>query len=146
MMNNKAIVGKWFDAIWGKQYNPKIIRELADSDMIMQYPIHGKHQGHEAIKGMLDRLREAFPNLEFGITGEIIAEGNYVFGSWEGGGTHTGPEFSDLPAGKLPANSGRKIHFTGMSIFKIIDGKIVSELGEEDALKAALQLGIIKLA
>lgn len=142
---NKEIIGKWFNAIWGETYNPTVIKELAAPDMVMQYPIHGRHQGHEAIKGMLDRLREAFPDLKFWVVGDIIAEGEYVFGRWAGGGTHTGPEFSDLPAGSLPANSGKKIEFTGMSIFKIVNGKITEEIGEEDALKAGLQLGIIKV-
>lgn len=145
-MENKQIVGKWFDAIWGKNYNPDIIEELAHPEMTMQYPIHGKHKGHKAIKEMLDRLREAFPNLEFWVKGEIIAEGEYVFGSWEGGGKHTGPSFSDLPAGNLDANSGKEMNFSGMSIFRIQNGKIISEIGEEDALKAALQLGLVKVA
>ena len=144
-IENKQIIGEWFNAIWGETYNPIIIEKLAHPEMLMQYPIHGKHQGHANIKGMLDRLREAFPDLKFWIVGDIIAENDYVFGRWEGGGTHTGPEFSDLPAGTLLENSGKKIHFTGMSIFKLENGKIVSEIGEEDALKAALQLEVIKL-
>ncbi|TKG94301.1 ester cyclase [Puteibacter caeruleilacunae] len=142
---NKQIVGTWFNAIWGETYAPEVINQLAAPNMVMQYPIHGRHVGPEAIKAMLDRLREAFPDLKFWVIGDIIAEGDYVFGRWEGGGTHTGPEFKDLPAGKLPENSGKKIHFTGMTIFKIVDGKIVEEIGEEDALKAALQLGVVNI-
>jgi len=49
-----------------------------------------------------------------------------------------------IPAGTLPENSGKRIQFTGMSIFKLDNGQIVSEIGEEDALKAALQLGVIE--
>lgn len=67
-----------------------------------------------------------------------------MFGRWEGGGTHTGPAFSDLPAGSLPESSGKALHFTGMTIFRIVDGRIIEEIGEEDALRAALQLGVIK--
>lgn len=144
MRKNKEVVGQWFDAIWGENYNPDIISKLAAPGMEMQYPLHGRKEGPKAIKKMLDRLRTAFPDLKFWIVGDIIAEGNYVFGRWEGGGTHTGPAFSDLPVGSLPENSGKIIHFTGMTIFKIKDGKIVEEIGEEDALKAGLQLGIIK--
>lgn len=143
-MMNKDIVGKWFEAIWGEHYDPAVIDQLADPRVVMQYPLHGRCEGPKAIKAMLDRLRAAFPDLRFWIVGDVIAEGDYVTGRWEGGGTHTGPEFSDLPAGSLPANSGKTIHFSGMSFFKIVDGKILEEIGEEDALKAGLQLGVIR--
>jgi len=145
MNTNKEIVGRWFKAVWTKDYDTEVIDELASSDMVMQYPLHGRHIGPEAIKKMLNRLREAFPNLDFWIVGDIIAENDYVFGRWEGGGTHTGSEFSDLPAGSLPKNSGKKIHFTGMSVFRLKNGKIIEEIGEEDALKAALQLEVVKV-
>ena len=146
MKENKEIVGRWFNAVWAENYDTTVIDELASPNMVMQYPLHGRHKGPKAIKRMLNRLREAFPNLKFWIVGDIIAENDYVFGRWEGGGTHTGPAFSDLPAGSLPKNSGKKIHFTGMSIFRLKDGKIIEEIGEEDALKAAIQLGVVKIA
>jgi hypothetical protein len=47
-------------------------------------------------------FREAFPDLNFWGAADLIAEGDYVVGRWEGGGTHTGPVFSDFLAGSLP--------------------------------------------
>jgi len=47
-------------------------------------------------------FREAFPDLSFAGTADLIAEGDFVVGRWEGGGTHTGPAFSDFLAGALP--------------------------------------------
>ena len=35
-------------------------------------------------------FRGAFPYLAFRATADLIAEGDYVVGQWEGGGTHTG--------------------------------------------------------
>src|ERR1700748_2749630 len=52
------------------------------------------------------RFPEAFPDLGFGGTAELIAEGDYVVGRWKGGGTHTGPAFDDLPVGSLAASAG----------------------------------------
>jgi len=43
----------------------------------------------------------------------------YVVGRWEGGGTHTGPAFSDFLVGSLPAATGRKMHFTGTTVLKL---------------------------
>jgi predicted ester cyclase len=76
----------------------------------------------------------------------LIAEGDYVVGQWEGGGTHTGPAFSDFLIGGLPAATGRKMHFTGTRVLKVIDGKIVEEVGLDDGVTALTQLRLIKKA
>jgi hypothetical protein len=46
--------------------------------------------------------------------------------------------------GSLPAKSGRKMKFTGATVFKLKDGKIVEEIGEEGALTALQQLGLVQ--
>jgi hypothetical protein len=42
-----------------------------------------------------------------------------IVGRWEGGGTHTGPAFSDFLAGPLPAATGRKMRFTGTTVLRL---------------------------
>jgi hypothetical protein len=74
--------------------------------------------------------------------GDRIAEGDYVVGRWDGGGTHMGPAFDALPMGSLPAHSERKMLFTGTTVFRIENGTIVEEIGEEGALTALQQLGL----
>ncbi len=37
MNTNKEIVGRWFKAVWTKDYDTEVIDELASSDMVMQY-------------------------------------------------------------------------------------------------------------
>jgi len=92
----------------------------------------------------MTEFREAFPDLNFHGVGNLIAEGNYVVGRWEGGGTHTGPAFSDFRMGSIPAASGRKMKFSGTSVLRQEQGRIAEELGQEDALSAMLQLGLIR--
>ena len=89
------------------------------------------------------RFREAFPDLGFGATAELIAEGDYVVGQWKGGGTHTGPAFDDLPIGALPADSGKRMEFTGTTVIKVVDGMIVEEVGLDDGVAVLQQLGLI---
>ena len=55
---------------------------------------------------------------------------------WEGGGTHTGPAFSDFLIGSLPAASGRKMRFTGTTVLRLQNGKIVEEIGLDDGVLA----------
>ena len=69
-----------------------------------------------------------------------------MVGRWEGGGTHSGPAFSDFLVGSLPAGTGRKMHFTGTTVLKLKDGIIVEEIGLDDGVTALQQLGLIKAA
>ena len=94
----------------------------------------------------MEGFRAAFPDLNFWGVADLIAEGNYVVGRWEGGGTHTGPAFSDFLIGSLPAASGRKMRFTGTTVLRVEDGKIAEEVGLDDGVTALQQLGILKVA
>jgi hypothetical protein len=67
-----------------------------------------------------------------------------VVGRWIGGGTHTGPPFSDFLAGSLPAATGRKMHFTGTTVLRLENGKIVEEIGLDEGVTALTQLGRIR--
>ena len=91
-------------------------------------------------------FREAFPDLNFSGAADLIAEGDYVVGRWEGGGTHTGSAFADFLVGSLPAASGRKMRFTGTTVLRVENGKIAEEVGLDDGVTALQQLGILKAA
>ena len=64
-------------------------------------------------------------------------------GQWEGGGTHTGEPFSDLPVGSLPAGSGKTMHFSGTTVIRVQDGMIAEEIGLDDGVTVLQQLGLI---
>ncbi|HTU06256.1 MAG TPA: ester cyclase, partial [Trebonia sp.] len=88
-------------------------------------------------------FRAAFPDLNFWGTADLIAEGDYVVGQWEGGGTHTGDAFDDMPYGPLPAATGKVMRFTGTTVLKVENGLITEEIGLDDGLTALRQLGLI---
>jgi predicted ester cyclase len=144
--DNKAIVGRWFTDFWGQTCNLNIVDELAAPEMLLQYSLHEPRRGRDDIKAFMTDFRKAFPDLHFYGAADLIAEGDYVVGRWEGGGTHTGPAFSDFLVGSLPANTGRKMKFTGTTVLKLKDGKIVEEIGLDDGVAALTQLGLIKSA
>jgi len=144
--DNKAIVGRWFTDFWGKTCNLDIVDELAAPDMLLKYSLHEPRRGRDDIKTFQRDFRKAFPDLNFWGTAELIAEDDYVVGQWEGGGTHTGPAFSDFLTGSLPARTGRKMHFTGTTVLRLNDGKIVEEIGLDDGVTALTQLGLLKKA
>jgi predicted ester cyclase len=144
--DNKAVVGRWFTEFWGKSPNLRVIDEIAAPDMLLKYSLHEPRRGRDDIKAFITDFRAAFPDLNFWGTADLIAEGDYVVGQWEGGGTHSGAAFSDFLAGSLPAATGRKMHFTGTTVLKVIDGKIVQEIGLDDGVTALTQLGLMRLA
>jgi predicted ester cyclase len=142
--NNKAVVVRWFTEFWGKDVNLSVVDEIASPDMLLKYSLHEPRRGHDDIKAFITDFRAAFPDLQFWGTADLIAEGDHVVGQWEGGGTHTGPAFSDFLIGSLPAATGRRMHFTGTTVLQVVDGKIVEEIGLDDGVTALTQLGVIK--
>ena len=120
--DNKAIVGRWFTEFWGKTCNLGVVDELAAPDMLLQYSLHEPRRGRDDIKAFMTDFRKAFPDLNFWGTADLIAEGDYVVGQWEGGGTHTG------------------------SAFRIQNGRITQEIGLDDGVTALTQLDLIKVA
>jgi predicted ester cyclase len=143
---NKAVVGRWFTDFWGKSVNLSVIDEIASPNMLLKYSLHAPRRGRDDIRNFMKDFRSAFPDLHFWGTADLIAEGDYVVGQWEGGGTHAGPAFKDFLIGGLPAASGRKMHFTGTTVLKVVDGKIIDEIGLDDGVTALTQLGLLKTA
>jgi predicted ester cyclase len=144
--DNKAIVGRWFTEFWGSTWNPGIVDELCTSDILLQYSLHAPRRGRADVKVFMAVFREAFPNLSFAGAADLIAEGDYVVGRWVGGGTHTGPAFTDFLHGSLPAASGRKMRFTGTTVLRVENGRIAEEIGLDDGVTALTQLGLLRAA
>jgi hypothetical protein len=140
--DNKAVVGRWFTEFWGKDLNLAVVDEIAAPNILLKYTLHAPRRGRDDIKAFMVDFRAAF----FWGTADLIAEGDYVVGRWEGGGTHTGPAFKDFLVGGLPAATGRRMRFTGTTVLKVIDGEIVEEVGLDDGVAALTQLGLLKAA
>ncbi len=144
--DNKAIVGRWFAEFWGNPWSPRVVDELAAPDILLQYSLHAPRRGREDVRNFMIGFREAFPDLKFWGVADLIAEGDYVVGRWEGGGTHTGPTFGDFLIGSLAAASGRKMRFTGTTVLRVENGKIAEEVGLGDGVTALRQLGLLQAA
>ena len=144
--DNKQVVARWFKEFWGNPWNPRIVDELGTPDIVVHYPMHEPKKGRAVVNRFMNEFREAFPDLNFWGVGDLIAEGDYVVGRWEGGGTHTGPAFSDFLAGPIPAATGRKMRFTGTTVLRVQNGRIVEEIGLDDGVTALTQLGLLRAA
>jgi steroid delta-isomerase-like uncharacterized protein len=82
-------------------------------------------------------IKEAFP--DYAGTNELyIVEGDRVATRWVYHGTHRGT-FFDIPA------TGKRVTFTGMSIDRVVDGRIVETAVEWDLVGVLRQLGATRL-
>ena len=131
---NKAIALR-FAHVWDKD-DPSILDELAAPDIRVYYPILPEPiQGAGAFKEVLAGFHAAFPDREMEI-GDIVAEGDFVVAPWTINGTHLG-ELMGIPP------SGKRVTWGGITIYRIQNGKVVDERGEEDGLGLLRQIGAI---
>jgi predicted ester cyclase len=131
---NKAIARRFFK-VWGKG-ELHIIDELASPTLSVYYPAFPQAlKGIEAFKQVITNHRSMFTNPELNIEDEI-AEGDKVVISWSMAVTHQGSLFG------IPG-TGKRIKWTGITIYRIVDGKVVDERGEEDYLSILRPLGLL---
>jgi len=128
---NKAIERRIFEEVWN-QGALDVADELLAADCIVHTPPNPDTVGTEAFKGMVGMYLAAFPDLQW-TTEDIIAEGDKVVIRWTATGTHQG-ELMSIPA------SGRQVTWTGMTIYRFADGKIVENWWAYDALGMMQQI------
>ena len=132
--DNKAIARR-FAQVWGKG-TLNIVDELAAPNLSVSYPLLPETvHGPEAFKQILMMVHSGLPDADARIEDEI-AEGDKVVVRWRMRGTHTGELMGIAP-------SGKPVTWTGITIYRLADGKIVEEKGEEDSLGLMQQLGAI---
>jgi steroid delta-isomerase-like uncharacterized protein len=125
-----------FIQVWGDG-DLDMIEQLAAPSLSVHYPIMPKTvQGNRVFRKVMENFRSAFPDSRL-ITDEVIAEGDKVVIRWNFSGTHQGA-LLNLPA------SGKMVKWTGITIYRIIDQKIVEERGEEDFLGFLRQIGVVR--
>ena len=130
---NKAIIRRYRQA--HEQNDMAALDEIVAADLITHSQLPNVPPGREGGKMVHQGARVAFPDGKT-TTDDLIAEGDKVVERFTLVGTHKG-EFMGIPA------TGKPIKVTGMSIFRIANGKIVEHWGENDAMGLLMQLGVL---
>jgi len=134
IQENKNIARR-FIQIWGNG-NLNIIDELAAPALSVQYPVLPQViRGSQMFKQVMVGFRSAFPDSDLQIE-EEIAEDDKVVIRWSFSGTHQG-SLLGIPA------TGKKVKWTGITIYQIVNGKVMEEKGEEDFLGFLRQIGVV---
>lgn len=106
---------------------------IGETHFLVEPEFPDKVVGREAFIEWVKGYRTIYPdfNLTFN---EIIAKGNNVVVHWTVTGTQEGP------LGELPP-TGLKVNVTGLTLMRIVDGKIAEEWIYYDNLGSSEQLG-----
>ncbi len=132
---NKEIVRQLTAEIWNSRRLDRI-PDFFSEDYVADYrPYAPLRQGHAAIRGMVERAWEAFPDYHEELL-ELIAEGPLVVARFTISGTQSG-QWGVLP------ETGKRVEFEEIVILKLRDGKVVHQRGVADNLTALRQLGVL---
>jgi steroid delta-isomerase-like uncharacterized protein len=129
---NKALAKRAFEELLSKGRF-----ELAEQLYAKDFVNHGIHreitldEDQAALKGW----HQAFPDLSIA-PDKLIADGDLVAVYWIARGTNTGAG-NGLPA------TGKKVEQSGITIWRIVDGKIKEEWSAFDQLSMMKQLGLL---
>src|SRR6058998_1597750 len=129
---NKAVARRAFEELLsGGRF------ELAEQLYAKDFVNHGIHRdiSLEEDQAALKGWHEAFPDVSI-VPEKLIAEGDLVTIYWIARGTNTGTG-NGLPA------TGKKAELAGITIWRIVDGKIKEEWSAFDQLSMMRQLGLL---
>jgi len=134
---NKALMRRWFEEVWN-QGRVEAIDEMFAVDGVA----HGlsdepgkRMKGPDDFRPFHGIFRGAFPDIEV-VVEDTIAEGDLVAARCSVRGKHTGDHLG-------VAASNAPVEFTGMTIVRVKDGKIVEAWNNFDFLAMNRQIGII---
>lgn len=128
---NTTIVRRTFEA-WNKRDLPTITQLVPDC--LYHSPTTGDIRG-ETYRTFFTAQLNAFPDGRMTITDEVT-EADKVAVRWTFTGTHKADLMGITPTGK-------RVTFTGMSIIRLANGKIVEVSEEWDNLGMLQQLGVV---
>jgi len=126
---NKAVAERVFEEIFNQGKF-----QVADEIYAQDFVNHGLHRNFDLQEDQaaVHAEKKAFPDLKMSVI-LTTAEGDLVTAVWVFRGTHTGSGYDGLPP------TGVKLELRGITVWRIVDGKIQEEWTEFDQLRAAQQ-------
>lgn len=131
---NKALARRWNDDIWSKG-NLTAIDELFAADFVSHYP-GGPTHDRESYKQWVTMQFAAFSDVHCTVDDMVVEEDKVVV-RWTWRGIHSKGEYMEI------APTGKQVTITGISILRIVGGKIAEEWGNSDDLGFMQQLGVV---
>jgi steroid delta-isomerase-like uncharacterized protein len=136
----RAIAERYYKEIMNEA-RLEVIDELMSPDFLFTIPTHPEpYRGPDGFKQLVTMLHTAFPDVHLDVQ-HLLVDGETVVGHWIGSGTHTGGPLHTVK-GDIPP-SGKHFVIDGVSWLKIVNGKVVESLANEDTLSLLRQIGVL---
>ncbi|HUQ30675.1 MAG TPA: ester cyclase [Pyrinomonadaceae bacterium] len=131
------VVHRWFEEVWNKGREEAIDEMLAENGIAHGLvDENGKElQGPAEFKPFFRQFRDAFPDIQVAIE-DCVTEGDMAAVRCRVTAKHTG-------AGLGVAATNKPVEFTGMSIVRVKDGKIIEAWNNFDFLSLNQQIGAL---
>jgi hypothetical protein len=128
---NEAIIRRLMKAV--SKQNLAVLDKLVAPDFVEHT---FQWTGLESMKQTVNMLFKGFPDLHVTIH-DITAKGDKVWDHVTATGTHTGV-YRGIPP------TGKKVSFTGIRIWRIVDGTVVERTSVYDLMDLHKQLGVVE--
>jgi predicted ester cyclase len=113
---NKSLVQRYISEVWNAG-SVDVLDEIYD-------PNFTEFDGVSGLKEMVKAFRTSFPDLHFEIQ-DVVAESDKISYRWLARGTHHG-EYDGI------APTGNQMMVTGITILRIVNGRIVDDRFESN--------------
>ncbi|MBD3884303.1 ester cyclase [Phormidium tenue FACHB-886] len=130
--HNKALYQRYIQQVFN-QGQLDVLDEILSPSYVYHEAPPGTPPGAEGIKQVVSIFRTAFPDLEITIDDQV-AEDDKVCSRATTRGTHQGEIFG------IPA-TGKAVTMTGLTLVRIVDGRIVESWVKNDVMALMNQLG-----
>ena len=135
IQDNIHLVNRWYQEVWNEG-NIQTIHELLSPDAvgIGQVGSEVELHGPQEFISFREQFRSAFPDIDFKVVDAFGADDKVVV-RWSARMTHRGDTLG------VPA-TGKPVRVTGITIIRIVNGKIVAGWENWDQLGMLQQIGL----
>ena len=128
------LLSRWFQEVWNEG-NTQTVHELLSSDVVAigQAGAEVELHGPQEFASFVEQIRSAFPDIHVKVEDVFGADDKVVL-RWSARMTHQGNTLG------VPA-TGKPVRLTGITIARIVDGKIVAGWDNWDQLGMLQQIG-----
>jgi steroid delta-isomerase-like uncharacterized protein len=134
-ITSAAIVRRLHEQVFNASGDLAVIDEFVADDYVDNTAPPEFRTGRDSFRALAEHWRTAFPDIRLDVE-SVVAEGDVVALAWRGTGTHLG-ELLGIPA------TGRPGSISGISITKVVDGRVVERWGDSDDLGLLRTLGVV---
>lgn len=134
VQENIQLLTRWFNEVWN-QGKLETVQELLSPDAVAigQAGSGVKLRGPQDFVPFVQQIRKAFPDIKVDVEDAFGADDKVVL-RWSGQMTHSGD-------GLGIAATGKSVRVTGITIVRIVNGKIVEGWDNWDQLGMMQQIG-----